>query len=127
MASYDIRQATIDDAATIAQHRVRMFQDMGQVPSAELANELLAASAQALGGLLQSGTYVGWLAVTPERRVVGGAGEGIARALMHSVLAWANRTGCDRVVLHASEAGQPLYRQLGFTPGNEMRWFPPQG
>ena len=46
---------------------------------------------------------------------------GIARALMQEVLEWSRRAGVTRVVLHASEKGKPLYQQLGFEPGNEMR------
>ena len=54
-------------------------------------------------------------------------GQGIARALMRAVMKWASTAGSDRVVLHASDAGRPLYVSLGFNPTNEMRWFPPKG
>jgi len=53
-------------------------------------------------------------------------GQGVARALMRVVMKWASTVGSDRVVLHASDAGRPLYASLGFNPTNEMRWFPPQ-
>lgn len=45
----------------------------------------------------------------------------IARTLMQEVLAWSRANGVTRVVLHASAQGRPLYEQLGFEPGNEMR------
>jgi GNAT superfamily N-acetyltransferase len=51
-------------------------------------------------------------------------GKGIARALMRVLMEWASDAGADRVVLHASDAGRPLYTSLGFGPTNEMRWFP---
>ena len=51
-------------------------------------------------------------------------GTGIARALMEQVMAWATAEGFDRLILHASEAGRPLYVSLGFVPSNEMRWAP---
>jgi GNAT superfamily N-acetyltransferase len=51
-------------------------------------------------------------------------GMGIARALMNTLLKWATAQGYDRVVLHASDAGRPLYQSLGFVPTNEMRWSP---
>jgi GNAT superfamily N-acetyltransferase len=51
-------------------------------------------------------------------------GHGIARALMRTLMQWALESGSDRVVLHASDAGRPLYVALGFEPTNEMRWFP---
>lgn len=40
---------------------------------------------------------------------------GVARMLMACVLDWARAAGCRRVRLRASEAGVPLYRQLGFS------------
>lgn len=49
---------------------------------------------------------------------------GIARVLMNTVLQWSTAQGFDRVVLHASETGRPLYVSLGFVATNEMRWWP---
>jgi GNAT superfamily N-acetyltransferase len=49
---------------------------------------------------------------------------GIARALMEALLRWATPHGHDRVHLHASDAGRPLYQSLGFAPTNEMRYAP---
>jgi GNAT superfamily N-acetyltransferase len=51
-------------------------------------------------------------------------GRGIARALMTALMEWAASHGYDRLVLHASGAGRPLYVSLGFIPTNEMRWSP---
>ena len=50
--------------------------------------------------------------------------QGIARALMEMLMKWAASRGFDRVLLHASEFGRPLYHSLGFVPSNEMRWSP---
>jgi GNAT superfamily N-acetyltransferase len=47
-------------------------------------------------------------------------GQGIARALMSVLLQWAAEQGTDRVVLHASDSGRPLYLSLGFEATNEM-------
>jgi len=46
---------------------------------------------------------------------------GIARALCERAIAYLDTLGCTTVVLHASEAGEPLYEQLGFELGREMR------
>jgi hypothetical protein len=92
---YSLRQATVSDAAVIARHRVEMFRDMGPMPTDTLATELLEASTAALDAVLRDGSYVGWLA-----------------------------QGYDRVLLHASDAGRPLYESLGFVPTNEMRYSP---
>jgi hypothetical protein len=43
---------------------------------------------------------------------------------MKVLIKWATEQGTDRLVLHASDAGRPLYRSLGFEATNEMRWFP---
>jgi ribosomal protein S18 acetylase RimI-like enzyme len=46
---------------------------------------------------------------------------GIAEALMHELIADAQSTGLASLVLHASDAGRPLYERLGFLATNEMR------
>lgn len=48
--------------------------------------------------------------------------KGVARQLMDHVLEWAATAQIDRLVLHASEEGQPLYERLGFVASNEMRY-----
>ena len=45
---------------------------------------------------------------------------GLARRLMETSLAWCEQHGIEEVVLHASDAGRPLYEALGFAPTNEM-------
>jgi ribosomal protein S18 acetylase RimI-like enzyme len=42
-------------------------------------------------------------------------GRGHARAVMRDLLAWFDERGIERVDLHASDEGIPLYRSLGFT------------
>jgi len=46
---------------------------------------------------------------------------GVADALMRTLLDALGARGIRRIVLHASDAGRPLYERLGFTPTNEMR------
>jgi hypothetical protein len=41
---------------------------------------------------------------------------------MRHVLEWARCERLDRLVLHASPEGRPLYERLGFVPTNEMRF-----
>ena len=52
---------------------------------------------------------------------------GIARALVVALMRWGADQGFDQMVLHASDAGRPLYVSLGFAATNEMRWLPYQG
>ncbi|MBP9201714.1 MAG: GNAT family N-acetyltransferase [Gemmatimonadales bacterium] len=51
--------------------------------------------------------------------------QGVAVRLMEAVLAWAREEQLDRLVLHASDAGRPLYERLGFVRTNEMRYTHP--
>jgi GNAT superfamily N-acetyltransferase len=46
---------------------------------------------------------------------------GLARLLMQEILRWARAEPLDRLVLHATSEGRPLYEQLGFEATNEMR------
>jgi GNAT superfamily N-acetyltransferase len=81
MTAYTIRRTTPSDAAVIAQHRVSMFRDMGEVPTPALATELFEASQAALAALLREGSYVGWLAVGAHDEVLAGAGVHIKSTL----------------------------------------------
>jgi GNAT superfamily N-acetyltransferase len=46
---------------------------------------------------------------------------GLARRLMSLMIRTLKDEGFSSVVLHASDAGRPLYETLGFLPTNEMR------
>lgn len=156
-----IRSAVAADAEIIAEHRARMFADMGQLPP-EMFATFRAAAAARLREMLGRGEYVGWLATPPHAdTVIGGAGvqrrlvqphplrradggvavaegrhaivvnvytdpgwrrRGVAEMLMRRVLEWAAAERLDRLVLHASDEGRPLYERLGFVPTNEMRF-----
>ena len=51
--------------------------------------------------------------------------QGLAERLMRHILEWAKNERLDRLVLHASVEGRPLYDRLGFVPTNEMRLADP--
>lgn len=46
---------------------------------------------------------------------------GLARRLMVALIDWSRSAGIERIALHASPDGRPLYESLGFSPTNEMR------
>ncbi len=48
-------------------------------------------------------------------------GQGLARRIMETILAWCRAEGLGTVSLHASPMGRSLYESLGFQPTNEMR------
>jgi ribosomal protein S18 acetylase RimI-like enzyme len=45
---------------------------------------------------------------------------GIATQLTQEAAAFLRELGCERVRLHASRFGRPIYERLGFRPTNEM-------
>lgn len=56
--------------------------------------------------------YVQWVATDPDQRR-----RGCARVVLTALVAWCDARGVPRVELAATEAGEPLYRSLGFLPG----------
>jgi hypothetical protein len=57
--------------------------------------------------------YVAWVATLPEF-----GGRGYAESVMrHSIAEAAGVTGLERIHLHASAAGRPLYERMGFQAG----------
>src|SRR6267142_644265 len=73
--SFRIRFATSQDADTIAWHRARMFQDMGDV-SVDAFETLRKKARSCIEEWLERGAYVGWLASPADRPeiIIGGAG-----------------------------------------------------
>lgn len=47
--------------------------------------------------------------------------QGVASLIVKGALRWCREQKYDRVVLHASKEGRPVYETLGFEPSNEMR------
>ena len=60
MPDYRVRPVRPGDAAIVAHHRVRMFQDMGSASAAD-GPPLAAATRDQLEPLIASGEYFGWL------------------------------------------------------------------
>jgi ribosomal protein S18 acetylase RimI-like enzyme len=48
-------------------------------------------------------------------------GRGLAKQLVQYLIDEAQKRGIRRILLHASDAGRPLYEAMGFTITNEMR------
>ena len=47
--------------------------------------------------------------------------QGVARLIVKTAMEWSREHGYDRINLHATEVGKPLYEELGFRPTNEMQ------
>jgi GNAT superfamily N-acetyltransferase len=145
-----IRLATPDDAALIAEHRALLFESTGKITSEDVpamerrlqpqlyrmlrAGEYIGWLAEAAGGKVVAGAGVQLrtLLPRPETAIAREAlvvnvyvwpdyrRRGLARRLMLAVLDWSREQGIERVALHASTMGRPLYESLGFTASNEM-------
>jgi ribosomal protein S18 acetylase RimI-like enzyme len=148
-----IRQATVADIPDLVRLRRMMFEAMGYDDPAELnAGDVAAAAyfteaipdgsfhgwvavtpagkaASASGVVIDqhppepgnlSGRigYIMNVVTAPAYRR-----RGLARRLMQAALDWLAEQGIQRVTLHATEMGRPLYESLGFEAGNEMRLF----
>ena len=142
---YTLRSATSADAALIAQQREAMFVDMGRT-----YREAEAHFARWVQPRLEQGVYLGWLVEHAGETVAGAGlilqdwppgaldprplrgyldniythpdhrGRGLARVLVQGAVAEAQARDIRFVSLYASEAGRPLYEQLGFKTGHEM-------
>jgi len=146
-----IRPATLADAETIVAHRRAMFLEMGysdddamhQMLRAFLpwllnkmeAGEYLAWFAIGTDNEIAAGLGL-WLMDWPPHMLGPGRWranvlnvytrpdsrrQGLARQLVETALAWCRSNQLSTVILHASDAGRPLYASMGFQPSTEMR------
>jgi GNAT superfamily N-acetyltransferase len=111
-----VRFATAADAPVIAHHRIRMFEEMGELPP-DAVEPLRAAAHAYLAEAIGRGEYVGWL-VTPADAptlVVAGAGVQRRRVLPHPVPAGGGRVriaeGRHAIVLNVYT--EPAWRRRG--------------
>jgi GNAT superfamily N-acetyltransferase len=117
------------DAAVIANHRVAMFRDMGQVATEALARDLHEASMAMLEMLLRDGSYVGWLATDALGVVIAGAGVHVKPQLprpQHSL----SRVETASVPLVVNVYTDPGHRRRGISRAlmqAVMRWATEQG
>lgn len=151
---FTVRRATVEDAAAITHHRRAMFREMRSASDGVLdemaarftpwveeklaSEEYLTWFALAGGGEIAAGAGL-WLMDWPPHVV--GKGQwrgnilnvyteprfrrlGLARHLMEMALEWSREHDVDTVILHASDAGRPLYETMGFRASNEMRIVP---
>ncbi len=148
---FEVLMATIDDLELLVRHRLRMFDDVfpeliDKVNASEgetrkwiknkmSADELFGFIAKTPDGKV-GGSGCIWMRETQPRPTSSFLREpyllsmfvenafrrkGIARLIVQSAIAWAREHGYNSIALHASDAGRPLYKSLGFEQTNEMR------
>jgi GNAT superfamily N-acetyltransferase len=83
---FAIRLAGVSDAALIATHRARMFQEMNLVPEPLFARYRAQCESR-LRAMLERGEYLGWLAWPNESpgQIVAGVGAQLRSVLPHPV------------------------------------------
>jgi GNAT superfamily N-acetyltransferase len=143
------RPATLDDLPTLVEHRVAMWAGIGHHTPAQLRAHG-PEYARWLRPRLRTGEVVAWIALSHGAPVASGAlwwrpdqprpglaraipyilsmytapearRRGLAGAIVRRLVRTARRAGVDRVILHASVEGRPVYERIGFEPTNELR------
>ncbi|MGP8076307.1 MAG: GNAT family N-acetyltransferase [Thermoplasmata archaeon] len=147
------RRTTVADVPLLADHRHRMWTEIGNRTEAEIT-EHDARYRRWTRPRLRSEELVGFVAESPKGTVVGSGivwfrsdqprpkiptltipyilsmytevdwrGRGIASGIVRRLVAECRTRGYPSVVLHASEQGRSVYRRLGFERTWEMRYW----
>jgi GNAT superfamily N-acetyltransferase len=150
--TFTIRLATLDDVPIIGHHRYEMFMEMGQgtreacdrmrAPSeawtraAMEAGRYIGFFAEDATGQVVAGAglwLMEWLPnpddVTGRRGYIlnvytepHARKRGLAKRLVCAAMDWCAERGISIMLLHASDAGRPIYESIGFTQTSEMRF-----
>ena len=145
LRKWKIRPAVAGDIPALVELRLGMFQSMGYSDPEEL-ERLRKESYEYMIHKLPSGEYMSWVADVDGQAVASGAlvihsapptirnrrglegyvisvfttpelrKQGIARAIMTSIVDYLRKKGITAVTLRATEEGRPMYLSLGFTP-----------
>jgi GNAT superfamily N-acetyltransferase len=148
MPAITYRVATPDDIETLAALRWEM--EVERQPATVTRAEFVAAYSAAARSELEQGTHQAWLAAADGEVIAGAVliwwlappnmrqlrrrrglvtsvytrpayrRQGIARQLMRMLIDHARAQGIQRLILWPSDAGEPLYRELGFAPSHGM-------
>lgn len=150
-SGFTVRRASVADAPTIAHHRRAMFLEMQSADEAALdkmaarftpwveeklaIDEYLGWLVVAEDGSVAAGAGM-WLMEWPPHYLGRSPHRGylmnvyteanfrrlgLAKELVETAMEWCRNHGVDVVVLHASDAGRPMYEAMGFKSTNEMR------
>ena len=145
-----IRRAAPDDAALLAQHRARVWREVGDWSDEALAPQIPVWEAW-MRAKVADGTYAAWIAEDGAGDPVGSGAvlvhlaiprpnwpsdragrvqslyivpdarrRGVARALMDELMRYAREAGLIFLALHPSDEARPLYASLGFVQADEM-------
>jgi GNAT superfamily N-acetyltransferase len=151
MTRFELSQAKLDDVGILVQHRLGMFNDMHPELAKEIQASkeqtrqwlIEKLSDGSLVGFIvrtEDGQAAGsgclWikkeqpnpthprleapylLSMYTEKSY---RRRGVARLIVKTAITWSREQGYDRINLHATESGKPLYEEFGFKQTNEMK------
>ncbi|HWE62017.1 MAG TPA: GNAT family N-acetyltransferase [Chloroflexota bacterium] len=151
----DIRRAIPEDIDTLVQFRCRLMEEIGHLPPDADVTELAEATEQYLTDHMLDQTFIAWVAEQEGRIIGTGGlvflerppspdnlagleayimnmytvpewrGQGVATAILRTMVDHVKASPARRIWLHATEAGAPLYERYGFTCRTnvmEMMW-----
>jgi GNAT superfamily N-acetyltransferase len=148
--SYALRRATPRDAALLAEHRGRIWREVGDWDEEPIAAQIPVWTAW-MADAVADGTYVAWIAEEDSGDAIASGAvlvhvaiprpgfpsdregrvqsvyvvpharrRGIAQAIMAEVMAYARASMLIRLTLHPSDEARPLYLALGFSELDEL-------
>ena len=140
----EVRRAAPKDIATLAQMRMALLREVGNVPSKTDAKDLMGAIRRYFHRELPAGRYVGFIGTIRGQAVASGGlafyarppyqgnlrgneaylmgmytavdwrRKGIGRRMLRKILAFAKARGVRRVWLHSEPGAMSLYDRAGF-------------
>ncbi|MBV8153143.1 MAG: GNAT family N-acetyltransferase [Candidatus Eremiobacteraeota bacterium] len=155
-AAPEIRRGTAEELETFGEFWLAMFEEVGNYSECDFLDDWRDRFRRYLQHRMNEGDAAFFVA-TDGARIVGTAGAivsdgypfvvhgvkrgyvfgvrvdpafrgiGAATALTRASVAFLRTLGCERIRLHASRFGRPIYERLGFVPTNEMELLPSSG
>lgn len=150
MTKFEVSLAKVENTEILVKHRLGMFNDMypelrketetSKEQTYEWINQMLSEN-KLVGFIVRTdaGQAVGsgclWIKKeqpNPTRSRLeapylmsmytepGFRKKGVARLIVKTAIAWCKEHGYDRITLHATDMGKPLYEAFGFKATNEM-------
>jgi ribosomal protein S18 acetylase RimI-like enzyme len=148
--SYALRRASPDDAPLLAEHRGRVWREVGDWDEEPIAAQIPIWTAW-MRDAVADGTYVAWIAEDASREALASGAvlvhvaiprpgfpsdregrvqsvyvmpdarrRGIARAIMAEIMEYAREAMLIRLSLHPSDEARALYLALGFRKLDEL-------
>ena len=121
---FNLVHAGPDDVEVIVAHRLSLLREVHPELGTKI-NESEVWTREWIRKKHAEEKLIGLLAKAKDGKVAGSGciwlREGVARLIVQGALKWCKERGYERVNLHASETGKPLYASLGFSPTTEMR------